>query len=121
LRALMSFEPVGDCDGATTIVDGIAEGELVGGAASTLCSLMGTPWEVDTRGRILLLAAPPRSPWLIGGSLLHLANAGKLQECAGICVTGLGEAGAALDQVDALLEPLSVPAVRGLALGSGPR
>jgi muramoyltetrapeptide carboxypeptidase len=125
LRALTGFEPLGDIDrggpSAVTIVSGIAEGELVGGSAAALSLLMGTPWELDTRGKILLLTGPRAEPWRIETYLLHLLNAGKLLECAGVCLPGLGEEGAAVELVDSIVEPLGIPAVRGLPLAFGPR
>ena len=121
LRALTSFEPHGDFDrnsAGRALVPGIAEGVLVGGSAVALSSLMGTPWEPETRGRILLLAAPEQ-PWRIHGPLLHLANAGKLQECSGLFVTGIDPEGAAAELVDAVLRPVGIPAV--VATGGGSR
>jgi muramoyltetrapeptide carboxypeptidase len=65
LRAVTSTEPFGviDPDGppARTLVPGIAEGVLVGGTLSLVASLLGTPWELDARGRILLLEDATRS------------------------------------------------------------
>src|SRR5207302_1141321 len=76
------------------LVSGFAEGELVGGSAAGLCSLLGTPWEPDTRGKILLLSAPRGAPWRIRPHLVHLLNAGKLQAAGGLVLTGLGGPGA---------------------------
>src|ERR671932_1220222 len=87
LQALTTTAPLGvvDAEGtpARTVVPGVAEGELVGGTLSLVDTLLGTPFEVDTRGKILLLEdieEPPR----VDRFLTHLRNAGKLQECAGI-------------------------------------
>jgi muramoyltetrapeptide carboxypeptidase len=136
LRALTSSARPGvvDPDGppARTIVEGIAEGDLVGGTISLLSSLLGTPWEVDTRGRILLLEDVGEEPCRLDRFLTHLLNAGKLEECAGICFAELtgclprrlepAWAGPSLtiDDVFAhVIEPLGVPAIYGLPLGHG--
>ena len=59
LRALTTAEPLGivDADGppARTIVPGVAEGELVGGTLSLIDTVLGTPFEIDTRDRILII------------------------------------------------------------------
>jgi len=125
LRALTGFDAGRSGESgelaAVPIVSGIAEGELVGGDVSELSLLMGTLWEIDTRGKIVLLVAPRRAPWHVGRHLLHLANAGKLQEAAGICLAGLGDGGAAVEIAEAMVKPLGIPAVRGLPVGNGSR
>jgi muramoyltetrapeptide carboxypeptidase len=118
LRALTGFD-VCDSELGDPLVRGIAEGELVGGDSAALCSLMGTPWEPETRGRILLLSAPAHRPWRIHPHLLHLVNAGKLQQCAGLYVTGVGAEGIAAEHVESVLRPLGVPTV--VAGPTGPR
>ena len=88
LRALTTTEPLGvvDPDGppARTLVPGVAEGMLVGGTLSLLCALLGTPWEPDTRGRILLIEDVDEEPARIDRFLTQLLNARKLQDAAGI-------------------------------------
>ena len=39
----------------TALVPGKAEGELVGGNLSLLTSTLGTPFEIDTRGKLLFI------------------------------------------------------------------
>ncbi len=85
---MTSADPLGviDPEGppAQTIVPGVAEGELVGGTVSLLSTLMGTPWEPDTRGKILLLEDVDEDPVRVDRYLSHLLVAGKLEQCAGI-------------------------------------
>jgi muramoyltetrapeptide carboxypeptidase len=137
LGTLTSTEPIGVVDGSgppgRTIVGGVVEGELVGGTISLLSSLLGTPWEVDTRGKILLLEDVNEEPCRVDRFLTHLLNAGKLEDCAGICVdlTGCvpratqplwsGPSLAVDDVVAHVVEPLGVPTVSGLPVGHGPR
>ena len=137
LRALTSTEPLGVVDPsgppARTIVPGEAEGELVGGTISLLSSLLGTPWEVDTRGKILLLEDVGEEPCRVHRLLFHMLNAGKLDECAGICLAEFTNCGPktvrplwhgpslTLDDVfEHVLEPLGIPTIYGLPLGHGP-
>jgi muramoyltetrapeptide carboxypeptidase len=136
LRAVSSTEPlgvVGACGlPARTIVPGVAEGELVGGTMSLLSSLLGTPWEIDTRGKIVLLEDVDEEPCRIHRFLVHLLNAGKLDECAGICVAELTNCeprtgrslwpGPSLtidDILEHMLVPLGIPTIYGLPLGHG--
>lgn len=138
LRALTQGAPIGDIDPdgppGQSIVGGVAEGELVGGTTSVLCTLMGTPWEPDTRGKILLLEDIRQEPCRVDRYLTHLLNAGKLDDCAGICIAEHvdcvpslhhpafdGPSPAVEELLDALIAPLGIPAVYGLPLGHGRR
>jgi muramoyltetrapeptide carboxypeptidase len=134
LRALTSTGPLGVVDPAgppaRTIVPGVAEGLLVGGTLSLVASLCGTPWELDTRGRILMLEDVDEEPPRIDRYLTQLLNSGTLQECAGIW---LGDylrcrprehwplfAGRNLmveELFDELIAPLVVPTLHGLPVG----
>ncbi|GAB6280468.1 MAG: LD-carboxypeptidase [Thermovirga sp.] len=90
LRAICSTEPLGEIryfEGAPpmeALVPGTAEGELVGGNLALVCALLGTPWEIDTRGRILILEDTDEPSYRIDRMLTQLRLAGKLDEAAGI-------------------------------------
>ncbi len=45
-----------------TLTPGIAEGPLCGGCLSLLCATLGTPYQLDTRGKLLLLEDIDESP-----------------------------------------------------------
>ena len=138
LRALTSTAPLDVVDPlgppARTLVGAVAEAELVGGTISLLSSLLGTRWEVETTGKILLLEDVGQEPCRIDHFLTHLLNAGKLEACAGICVAELtscvpravqsawaGPSPTIEEVVAHVIEPLGVPAIYGLPLGHGPR
>jgi muramoyltetrapeptide carboxypeptidase len=138
LRALTKVAPIGDIDPggppAQSIVGGTAKGELVGGTTSLLTTLMGTPWEPDTRGKILLIEDVRQEPCRVDRYLTHLLNTGMLEECAGICLaehvdcvprshepTFDGPSPATEEIIDSLIAPLGIPAVYGLPLGHGRR
>ena len=57
LNPLKHIDPVG-----TVLVPGRATGPLVGGCLSSLVALLGTPYAIETEGRVLLLedVAPRR-------------------------------------------------------------
>ena len=68
----------------TTIVPGRAVGPLTGGNLCLLAASIGTPYEVDTRGRILFLEEIGEEPYRVDRMLLQLKQAGKLSQAAGI-------------------------------------
>ena len=92
VRALMSPEPLGEIaspNGAPpieTMSPGNAEGELVGGNLALICALMGTPFEIDTRGKILLLEDIYEENYRIDRLLTQLRLAGKFEDATGIVI-----------------------------------
>lgn len=92
LRAITSAEPLGLIDNPPLfqapefIVPGIAEGSLTGGNLSLITSTLGTPYEINTQGKILCLEDVGEEPYRMDRMLTQLLLAGKLQEAAGIVV-----------------------------------
>lgn len=112
-----------------TVRGGVARGPLTGGNLSLICSLMGTPYEPDTRARILFLEDVGEEPYSLDRMLTQLRLAGKLQSAAGII---FGECAACRPRdfqpsfentlstgevVDEILGALSVPVLSGLTIG----
>ncbi|SDX76105.1 muramoyltetrapeptide carboxypeptidase [Acetomicrobium thermoterrenum DSM 13490] len=62
---------------------GEAEGEIVGGNLSIVAATLGTPYEIDTRGKLLLLEDIDEKPYKVDKMLLQMRLAGKLEEAAG--------------------------------------
>ena len=67
-----------------TINPGSCEGMLVGGNLMLITSLLGTPYELDTKGRILFIEEIGEHTYCIDRMLTQLRLAGKLDDCAGI-------------------------------------
>jgi muramoyltetrapeptide carboxypeptidase len=67
-----------------TVRGGKARGPLMGGNLSLIAATMGTPYEIDTRGKILFLEDVEEQPYQIDRMLTNLRLAGKLQAAAGI-------------------------------------
>ena len=67
-----------------TLVSGTVTGVLCGGNLSLLAASLGTPWEIDTRGKILFLEDIGEKTYRVDGMLTQLRNAGKFRDCAGI-------------------------------------
>lgn len=69
-----------------TISPGVAEGEIVGGNLSLLTRGIGTKYEVDTKGKLLLIEDIGEEPARIDGLLNQLRMTGKLADATGIIV-----------------------------------
>ncbi|WP_371381385.1 LD-carboxypeptidase [Sporomusa aerivorans] len=69
---------------AEFISPGTANGCLTGGNLTLLAATLGTPYEIDTCGKILCLEEVGEAPYRIDRLLTQLLLAGKLQAAAGI-------------------------------------
>jgi len=111
-----------------TMISGVAEGRVLGGCITLIETTLGTAWELDPSGSILLLEDRGMKPWQIDRALMHLTQAGKFR---GVKAIVLGEfpdceppvAGSpnAKDVCERILKPLCVPIVFGAAVGHTPR
>jgi muramoyltetrapeptide carboxypeptidase len=63
---------------------GKARGPLVGGNLTLISTTMGTPYEIDTRGKILFIEDVDEEPYRIDRMLTQLRLAGKFEAAAGI-------------------------------------
>ena len=61
---------------------GTAHGRLIGGNLTLISSLMGTPYEIDTKGRIFFTEDVGEEPYRIDRMLTQLRLANKLQAAA---------------------------------------
>jgi muramoyltetrapeptide carboxypeptidase len=106
-----------------SVVPGSAEGVLLGGCLTLLENTLGTPWELDTRGAILLLEDRGIKPYQVDRALMHLKQAGKLRAVTGIILGDFPECEAApgsesVEEVARrILIPLGVPVVWGAPVG----
>ena len=79
------WSPSGDqIDDVKAIAPGSATGRLTGGNLSVLCGLIGTPYEIDSSGRILFLEDVDEPPYRVDRYMAQLRLAGKLDAAAGI-------------------------------------
>jgi muramoyltetrapeptide carboxypeptidase len=112
-----------------TIVTGKASGEIAVGNLSLICSLMGTPYELDTSNKILMLEDVGEEPYRIDRMLTQLNLSGKLKKAAGIIIgesAGCNSDGLQPSRVwdysfgeiiDQQLSNLGVPVFFGLTFG----
>ena len=107
------------------LTGGKARGQLVGGNLSLVVSSIGTPYEIDTRGKILFLEDVGEEPYRVDGMLQQMAASGKLKEAAGIvlgywtdCTTDRPEKSLTLREVfEDLVATAGVPAMMNMACG----
>lgn len=75
---------VGNEQGLRILQPGHARGILYGGCLSILVSLLGTPWEPRTEGKLLFLEDVGAKPYQVDRMLWQLRHAGKLRGVSGI-------------------------------------
>ena len=124
LSLLQSTEPAGAVPSLAsyTLFPGIAEGELCGGCLSLVCATLGTPYQIDTAGKLLLLEDIDEAPHRVERYLAQLAEAGILEIAAGFIIGTATNADDSrtlpMSQIwaEALL-PYEKPAVLGFPFG----
>jgi muramoyltetrapeptide carboxypeptidase len=107
------------------ICGGVASGRLIGGNMAVLSGLMGTPFEIETAGRILFLEDVSERLYRIDRYLSQLRMAGKLEAAAGVLIGTFSydpeDEPESESEVAALLEeylkPLGVPVLAGFPAG----
>lgn len=107
------------------LVEGEAEGRIVGGNLSLLTSTLGTPFEIDTKGKLLFIEEIDEEPYRIDRMLNQLKMAGKLEEAAGFLLCDFNNCGPrkrkeslTLEQLfDHYIKPIGKPALSGFKIG----
>ena len=129
-KALMHAEPMGELVNPPeyekkTVNPGMAEGTLVGGNLMLITSSLGTPWEIDTKGRILFIEEVSERTYCVDRMLTQLRLAGKFDDCAGVvfgdfadCNIEYPEFGLTLEEIISdVVEPCGKPVFTGLRCG----
>ncbi|MDK2820323.1 MAG: muramoyltetrapeptide carboxypeptidase [Clostridia bacterium] len=130
IRTITLNEPLGTLDHGfikpVTISPGQAEGMIIGGNLSLVTATLGTPFEIDTTGKILFLEEVDEAPYRIDRMLMQLKLAGKLEVAAGIifgqftrCINSRNNL-TPLDIIKRDLVPLGKPCIYGLPAGHLP-
>jgi muramoyltetrapeptide carboxypeptidase len=109
---------------AGVIRSGKAEGELMGGCLSMLISTLGTPYEIETTGKLLFLEDVGERPYRIERMLTQLKMAGKLEHLQGLIFGDFtaceGQGPRDLQQIiHEVFEDAPYPVVTGMAAGHG--
>jgi muramoyltetrapeptide carboxypeptidase len=112
------------CDLGEVIRPGQAVAPMMGGCLSLLVTTLGTPYEIDSRGKLLFLEDIGEKPYRIERMLTHLKMAGKLDGVAGVVFGNFadcnGEGSRDVRQIVAeIFSETDYPVVMGLAAGHG--
>ncbi len=135
--AVFASDPIGEVTNPTesnplrashtmrTVRGGRETGALAGGYLTLLSTTLGTPYAIETAGKILLLEDIGEDIYRIDRMLTQLRLAGKLQTAAGILVgeckdcppPGRDSAFSLGEAIDYLLADLGIPVLYGLSFG----
>ncbi|WP_375199768.1 S66 peptidase family protein [Lysinibacillus sp. RS11] len=117
----MELQYTEDISPLTTIVPGVARGEIIGGNLRRLLNTLGTKFEVSTEGRILLIEELGETIPTIDAMLQQLKQARKLEQLAGVVIGSFTQTGADEAALLALMKDyftdLGVPVVAGFKIG----
>ena len=129
-RSLMNAVPAGELSNPPEyprqmVNPGQAEGLLVGGNLMLIASSLGTPWEIDTKGRIIFIEEVGERTYCVDRMLTQLRLAGKFDECAGVvfgdfadCPVEYPEFGLTLEEIiREVVAPCGKPIFTGLRCG----
>ena len=128
LKILTQPGPIGpiQLSGVRILKNGRAEGRLMGGCLSLLCSAIGTPYDPQTDGAVLFLEDIREPPYRIDRMLTQLKAAGKFRKVRGVLFGGMwgcqpdDEAGYRLEDVILdVLDDLDGPVLFGIPSGHG--
>lgn len=111
-----------------SLAPGEAEGIVLGGCLTMLQTSLGTPWELDSEGAILILEDTHMKPYQVDRVLMHLKQAGKFQNLRGIilgefpgCEPSIPGSPTVRAVCKHLLTPLGVPIIYGAPIGHAER
>jgi muramoyltetrapeptide carboxypeptidase len=103
---------------------GSASGRIVGGCLTMLQTTLGTGFEPDTEGAILVLEDRGMKPYQVDRALRHLHQAGKFKRVSGILLGDFPDCdppapgSPSIPQMfEAILGPLRVPIIYGAPIG----
>jgi muramoyltetrapeptide carboxypeptidase len=114
-----------------TIGEGVAEAPLVGGCVTLLCASMGTPFEVQTDGCVVMVEDLNEEPYLVDTAINQLVRSGKLDNAAGFVFgtdvnlqpqtlpEGIESHLSIEEMLDELIAPLGIPAIANVPVGHG--
>ena len=114
-----------------TLGGGVGEGPLVGGCLTLLCSSIGTPFEIQTEGCVLMVEDLNEEPYMVDTWINHLIQAGKLDGIKGFVfgtdvnlkdqtIPEEPQSNLSIEEIlDELIAPLGIPAISNVPVGHG--
>ena len=106
-----------------TLFFGTAEGVLTGGCLTMIQATLGTPWEIQTSGAVLLLEDCNMKPYQIDRALIHLRQAGKFKGVRAVILGDFPQCEApagsppAREVFERIFGALKIPVVYGAPVG----
>lgn len=111
------------------IRSGKAKGKLVGGNLSIVASLIGTKYDVDTKGKIIFLEEVGEEPYRVDRMLTQMIQAGKFKYASGVALgvftkceskpdeSGIANSFSVSEVLRERLFQLEIPVYYGLSFG----
>ncbi len=108
----------------TSLVSGNVTGPIIGGNMTSIVNTLGTPYEIDTRGKILFLEEINSPTNVMYRYFAQLTMAGKFDDCIGVimgeCTDCPISYGTTYDElINEWVVPLGKPLMTNLATGHG--
>ncbi|MBU5437032.1 LD-carboxypeptidase [Tissierella sp. MSJ-40] len=129
-KVIMNNESIGEIcnpegEEIISINGGIAEGTIIGGNLSLIVDTIGTPYEIDVKGKILFIEEIGEEPYNIDRMFNQLRLAGILEDANGIilgdfnnCVSEKHDENLTLEQViEDHIKPIGKPTIYNLQAG----
>ncbi|MEH7379204.1 LD-carboxypeptidase [Bacillus sp. JJ1533] len=107
-----------------SLVPGNVTGPIVGGNMTSFVNTLGTPYEIDTKGKILFLEETHTPATFVYRYFTQLIMSGKLNDCLGIIMGQCSNCPASYrtsyeDLIHYMLAPIGKPLMVNLATGHG--
>lgn len=127
-RALTDNKPLGETTYeslvslTSTQSQTTAEGILTGGCLSLVVASLGTPYEIETKNKILFLEDIHEKPYAVDRMLTQLTLAGKLKDLRGVVFGSLVYEGPESSMIEAIkhsLDGFEGPILYGFPAGHG--
>lgn len=111
------------------IRSGKAKGKLVGGNLSIVASLIGTKYDVNTKGKIIFLEEVGEEPYRVDRMLTQMIQAGKFKHASGVALgvftkceskpdeSGIANSFSISEVLRERLSQLKIPVCYGLSFG----
>lgn len=107
------------------LCEGIAKGKIIGGNLTLINSTLGTPYEINTKGKLLLIEEIGEKPYVIDRLLMQLKHSKKLEDAEGIilgdfkkCVPDRNKESKSLEEIfNEIIKPLNKPTIYNLKAG----
>ncbi|TNE35195.1 LD-carboxypeptidase [bacterium] len=110
-----------------TINQGVSQGQLIGGNLSLITSLIGTPFQIETKDKLLFIEDVEEAPYRLERMLIQMKQAGLLRDLKGVvigkcneCIAGSSQSSwdrSELEVYNYIFDGMDYPVFYGLLLG----